>query len=142
MRAVLGLIVVLGAAGWLVYEYGGFKSFDPSKQGKEAREQIQPGMSWKKVVDVAGEPREYQAMQRVTKMIGGQEQVLIKPGPANKFNAGAIQDRIDGGTVEDGFQFSYRFSQSVAYTVVFDANGDVRHVADNATITDLLDMRD
>lgn len=132
MKFILGLLLVCGALFLLMYYGGGLSGFDPSQHGRDAKAAIQPGMSWKKVMDAAGKPREYRIM-----II---QKGFPKPGPVGAFDEKALAGRIDAGTMENGFVFGYRFSESVAFDVYFDGAGNVTTVADAITMSKLLDM--
>lgn len=132
MKFLLGFILVCGAIFLAMYYWGGLGGFDPSQQGRDAKAAIQPGMTWKKVMDAAGKPREYRIM-----II---QKEMPKPGPVAAFNETALAERINSGTIEHGFVFEYRFSESVAFDVYFDGAGDVIYVADAITMSKLLDM--
>ena len=59
MKGLMILLVLGVGVGAAVYFYGGVADFDPSEQGRQAKAAIKPGMTWKKVIDVARKPREY-----------------------------------------------------------------------------------
>ena len=140
MKVILVLVVLIGVGGYLLYDFGGYGSFDPSQQGRDAKAAIKPGMSWSKVVDAAGEPREYRVVIEKRATIGGVEEITYKPGPANKFSRDIVTDRVATSDLPHGFIFEYVFSQSVAFAVTFNDLGNVVGVRDMGTMADLLDM--
>lgn len=132
MRLFLGFVLVVGGAFAALYYGGGFATFDPSQQGRDAKAQIAPGMAWKKVIDVAGEPREYCVM--IVK------KGFVVPGPSVPFQSDQLAQRVAENSLPEGFAFQYRFSESEAFDVTFDASGTVQHVQDAITMATLLDM--
>jgi hypothetical protein len=142
MRLIIVLVLLAGVGGVALYYGGGYKSFDPSKQGEDAKAKITPGMSWTQVIDTCGgPPREYIVIVRETKKEGGVEQIFRKPGPKNPFKKETVERRVADGSLTDGFIFQYQFSSSVAFAVTFDAAGNVVDVGDMITMADLLDLK-
>jgi hypothetical protein len=140
MKVVVGLVVLAVLIGGIVYYAGGVASFDPSQQGRDARAAIKPGMTWKKVVDVAGAPSKYRVIQEKVKRWAGEETVTYEPGAFNPFNADRLGARIAEDSVPHGFLFNYQFSDTVAFTVHFDGTGTVMGIQDAGTLADLLQM--
>jgi hypothetical protein len=139
MKALLGLLIVVGGLGAALY-YSGMFEFDPVQQAKDAKASVQIGMSWEKVADKVGEPKEYRIFVSSKKMIGGKEVEIIKLGPANKFNRANLKQRIADGSLPYGFTFTYVFTAAESFDIVFDATGAVSSVQDNVGIKRLFDM--
>lgn len=140
---VIFVLFVLVAVGWVgVYYVGGYASFDPSEQARLARDAVTPGMTFQEVCEAAGVPRKFQVIRREVHRVGGVEIVEFKPFAESKTSRENIESRIADGTVPDGFQTTYRYSQSVAFTVKYDGQGTVVDVFDEYTMTDLLQTRD
>jgi hypothetical protein len=145
MKFIIVLILLVVVGGLALYYGGGYSSFDPTKQGEEARAAIQKRMSqgvttWTQVCKVGGDPLNYRLMNRRTRTVDGVEQVYYKPGAPNKFDADILTTRINEGNVEGGFILEYQFSAQVAFTVQFDEYGNALSVTDKTTIKDLLQM--
>jgi hypothetical protein len=141
MKVILVLILVAAGAILAFYYGAGYASFDPSEQGRQAKAAIKPGMSWKKVADIAGEPKEYQLFIESKKRIGNEERTIVKPGARNRFDPKVLAGRVESNTIPQGFIFHYYFSDSVAFQVQFDGAGTVTGVHDNVTVADLLGLR-
>jgi hypothetical protein len=139
MKILLVLLILGFGILAVVYFAGGYGSFDPSEQGRQARKAIKPGMTWNKVVAKAGEPNEYQVIERKVSTIGGEEIEFFKPGARNKFNEKVLGDRVKENSLPHGFRFEYRFSQSVAFAVEFDGSGTMVGLVDLPTVADLLE---
>lgn len=142
MRALVGFVLVAGVALVLVYRLGGFEGFDANQQGRDARAKIKPGMSWKKVFDITGEPRKYQVIYLKTRTEGAREYQYYEPGPPNKFNPDTVAARVADGSMPHGFLASLVYSSSEAFTIKFDGTGNVVSVTDAPTMADLLQMKD
>ncbi|HUU85532.1 MAG TPA: hypothetical protein VM243_18690 [Phycisphaerae bacterium] len=140
MKAVLVLIVLIGGVCLAVYYFGGAASFDPSQQGRDARAAVKPGMTLKKVIAAAGEPREYRVINRQVKNFAGQEQEVFKPGAKNPFDFDRVTERIANNELPHGFTLDYFFSNKVAFAVTFDATGTAMSVDDLTTMADLLQI--
>ena len=139
MKFLLGVVVVCAIVFGAVYYGGGFASFDPNKQGKEAMKAIQPGMDWKKVIDLAGEPKEYRVYTKVTREVAGELIEEVKPGAISPFTRENIEQRLKEDNMQEGFIFPYTFSAATAFTVDFDSAGTVVRVNKAITMSDLLD---
>ena len=142
MKAVAILLLLIAIGGVALIYGGGFASFDPTQQGLDAKANITPGMTWTKVIDVAGEPGKFSRILRKTEKIGGQEIEAFRPEPESKFTREKVATAIDEGTVPWGFLVYYNFSQSVAFAVTFDDTGIVTGLHDLTTMADLLQMND
>lgn len=138
MKVVVVLIVLLGVAIAGIYFFGGYRTMDPDKQGTAAKAAITPGMSWKKVLDVAGENPKYRSISLVKEKKGFEHETM---GPEVEFNRSRLASRINNGEVPQGFMFVYRYSERVAFAVRFDGNGKVTDVQDVMTMADLLQTR-
>lgn len=142
MKVILVLLLLLAGGGLLMYYGGGYEDLDPSQQGRDARERIQRGMSWEEVIDVTKAPRKYTKMI-VTGVVGaGEEMELVKRGPKLKFDPARVTARLEKGELPHGFVFDYRYSESVAFSVSFDAEGNVVAVDKMTTMHDLLQYDD
>ncbi|MCP4594312.1 MAG: hypothetical protein GY842_26585 [bacterium] len=141
MKAIFVLLVLFIAGGLAMYHWGGFSTFDPSQQGRDARAAVGRGMTWTKVIDAAGEPREYRVITEKKEKSGGVERSIKKPGGANKFKRDRLADRLANNSLPHGFVFEYQFSQSEAFSVTFDGSGSVISIDDMVTMADLLDMK-
>jgi hypothetical protein len=140
MKVIIGLLVVCAIGGVAIYYGGGYANLDPDQQGKDAKAKITPGVSWKKVVDVAGNPLEWRPFVEQTRGTGANKVVFYKEGPANKFSADVIGRRVADGKLPKGFTFHYRFSNATEFDVKFDDLGNVEYVTDRITAADLLQM--
>ena len=138
MKILLGLLLVCGGLFALLY-YTGMFEFDPAKQAREARAAVRPGMAWDKVADAIGDPKEYRIFIKKAQMIGAAKVEQIKPGPIAPFSRQNIAERLAKETLPLGFTFTYIFSNTEAFTIVFDGYGDVVNVHDAVTMKDLLD---
>ncbi|MBI4718174.1 MAG: hypothetical protein HY763_10245 [Planctomycetes bacterium] len=138
MKTLFKLIVALGILLTLAYYLGGVRGFDASQQGRDARAAIGPGMSWQQVFAATREPKKYRAILKETKKVGGQTQEFLVPGPENKFRREALAARLAENSLPHGFLCTFRYSESVAFTVTFDGGGNVVAVEDAATMADLL----
>lgn len=142
MKVILVLIVLAVIAVGLVYKFGGYESFDPTAQGREAKGKIQPGMTVKQVVDVAGPNGKFHSISIQKQKIRGHEQVRTVKGPAKSFTADQLTARVQRNELPNGFTIEYTFSQQAAFEVVFDSGGKVMAVEDVQTMADLLDSRE
>ena len=140
MKVILVLIILIAAVCLAVYYFGGAVSFDPSQQGRDAKAAIKPGMTLKKAIAAAGEPRKYRVINRQVKTIDGQEFEFLKPGAINTFDADRLADRIANNELPHGFILNYTFSDSVAFAVTFDGSGTVVEVEDTTTMADIFQM--
>jgi hypothetical protein len=140
MKTIIVLVAILGLVVAGVYFFGGYRSFDPTKQGQAARAAITPGMSWNKVVNTAGDPQEYRIMIR-ERGRGKNDPGLVRPGPIGRFTPAGLQQHLANKDLPEGFLFIYRFSNTCAFQVAFDNTGTVTSVADAMTIGDLLNPK-
>lgn len=138
MRTLITFVIVVGgivAGVWYLVENS---KFDPDAQGEQAFTSIKPGMTWKKVVDVAGEPRNWQEVQIKKRSSGGIEWEEMELAVAGKYEASVVRRRIDDASLPDGFVFPYMFSARYAFSVWFDQDGYVTEVTKDRTAADLI----
>ena len=139
MKVFLGLLLLVGVGAGAFYYTGAFE-FNPAQQAKDIKAKIKPGMSYDKVVAVS-KPRKYCIhVKKKQHGIGGAAIETCAPGPEVPFDENAIKDRVDRGGLECGFSFSYNFSQTDSFGVMFDQYGDVVEVYDNNVVKKLFDM--
>ena len=141
MKAIT-ILAFIGLAVWGAMHFiKNAASYDPNAQGAAAKAAIAPGMTWKKVVVAAGEPKHYAVIDRKVQTIAGQQIETFKPAAKNPYSADVIAERILDVSLPHGFVFEYRFSQSVAFAVHFDDLGTVTLVQDLITMADLLQTK-
>lgn len=140
MRIVLWLIVLVGVGWTIVYFAGGYDTFDPSDQCKKPKASIFPGMAYKRVFDITGEPKKWQVVQRKTTRSGDQELEFFEPGPPMPFTRDNFEWRLADGSISHGFQFNVIYSDSVAFTVAFDGYGEVVEAQNSQTLAGFLQM--
>ena len=128
MKAVLGLIVLIGVVIAAMFGLGLFSSEDPQVTLDNLRNAVKPGMTWQQVADVR-EPRKFTRVR--FSAMGGRTQ-------PEKFDRAKIADAISKNEFATGFAFEYRFSNAHAVEVIFDSQGAVETVAKLATVSDLM----
>jgi len=146
---ILMVLVAVGLVG--VYYISGYASFDPTKEGLEARKAIKPGMAWTKVMEIAGEKAKYQEVSKVklaavgsmTTVLGSadEEDSVLVAAPKQAFDRKRVARLLANGEMPYGFALSYTFSNSVAFRIVFDETGSVLAVDDEMTMADLLQLK-
>ena len=136
-KLLIGLIVLGGIGIGAVYLIGGYASFDPTEQGKQAKAAITPGMTWNQVITAAGEPQRYRVF-RLEKSRNLEE--LVRSGQL-KFDMDLFTSDMTNKSFVHGFIFEYVFSPHAAFSVYFDAGGRVDFIEDLKTMADLLDQR-
>lgn len=141
MKTIFIVVVLVAIAGAAFYYLGGYHSFDPSQQGRDARKAIKPGMTLGQVLDAAGEPREYSQLRKDTTKAGGETIERIVPVGPVAFKRGNVERRIADAAFPEGFVLHYKFSESVAFDVQFDQAGAVTGVQDATTLAELLDLK-
>jgi hypothetical protein len=142
MVKAMAIIIVLALGGLaVVYFAGGLSSYDPDKQGAEAKAAINPGMTWKQVIDAAGEPGRYQTYVKDVKTVAGEKIEDLRLTNPMQFDRPLFENDIAGKTMPDGFVFNYVFSHQVAFNVHFDANGLAAGIEDQRTAADILGTR-
>jgi hypothetical protein len=137
MKIVLILIIIVAIGGFIAFKYGGIGSFDPSEQGRQHKAAIKPGMTFQKVIDVAGEPREYSTVIRKVETVDGMEIETFSDSVAVRFDKARFLRRLDDGELQWGFAFPYDYSRSVAFQVNFAGDGTVIDVQDLLTEADI-----
>ncbi|GMU22499.1 MAG: hypothetical protein AMXMBFR13_25850 [Phycisphaerae bacterium] len=138
MKTIIVVIVLCGAALAGLYYFGGFSSFDPNQQGREAKAAITPGMTYQQVLSAAGDHPKYRSITLKTEKRGGQTLSELQEGPPVDFDRKRVDGRVAKNEVPHGFIFHYVFSDSLAFDVVFDATGKVAEVRDAPTMATLL----
>jgi hypothetical protein len=138
MKALLGLILLAGAAAAVLYGTGAL-TFDPAQQASDVKAKVKPGMDYKQVIAVA-QPKKYCVYVKKVDNIGGMQIETWKPGPDVPFDEAALTERIDAGSLGGGFQFRYVFSGSDILIVKFDEFGAVEDVYEDRTIKNLFDQ--
>ncbi len=138
MKAIITLLVVGGLALGAVYMFGGYASFDPDKQGQEARAAIKPGMSLQQVVKVAGSNPRYQQINKMVDKDGNEE---FQEGTPVEFREERVKQAVKDNQVPHGFILTYKYSERIAFSVHFDGKGKVESVEDAFTMGDLLQSR-
>ena len=142
MRLVLGLLVVV-AVGWvMIYFAGGYSTFDPSEQGRQAKAALRPGMSFVQACDITGDPRKFRIINRKTKRVGDEEIVMMVPAPPVKITRERIETRLAEGSLPWGFLVSFTYSTTVAFTVRYDDTGAVVEVSDDMTLANWMEQGD
>ena len=138
MKALFILIILVVIAGAAVYYFGGYASFDPTEEGRQAKAAISPGMTLEQVVDTIGPPGKYAELVKIEKQ--GQE--YIDETGLMGFTLENVRYRIDNNEVPECFFLNYHFSPQASFQVHFDATGVVTHLKDNITMADLLQTRE
>jgi hypothetical protein len=142
MKAIVVLMLVIGLVIAGVYFFGGYQSFDPDQQGKDAKAAIKPGMTWTQVIGVAGENPKLQTISVSKRKVGNRTVEERMLGPKVEFNQKRVANRLAANEYPHGFILCYAFSEQVAFDVAFDGKGVVLDVADAMTIADLLQSRE
>lgn len=141
MKAIIVLMLAIGLVIAGVYFFGGYQSFDPDKQGRDAKATIKPGMTWTQVIGIAGENPKLQTISLSKRKVGKRTIEELMIGPKVEFNRAKVSRRLTNGEYPQGFILSYMFSEQVAFAVEFDSKGVVVDVSDETTIADLLQSR-
>ena len=142
MKVILVLIVLAVIVVGLVYKFGGYESFDPTEQGREAKAKIQPGMTIKQVVDIAGPNGKLHNISVQKQKIRGEEVIKTVKGPGVDFGPDTLTARVQRKELPNGFTIEYTFSQQAAFEVMFDSAGKVTGIEDVQTMADLLGTRE
>lgn len=136
MKAAIGLLVAVILGMYAYYQFGGYATFDPTKQGEEAKATIKPGMPWTAVMDACkGPPQEYHIITPDPKT------KALREGPAIPFDEKQLESDIKAKAVPNGFVFVYKFSEQIAFSVIFSEKGNVVDLHDVRTMADLLQTR-
>ncbi|UCC29040.1 MAG: hypothetical protein JSU86_12640 [Phycisphaerales bacterium] len=139
MKAFIALLVLIGL-GWVVLYYaGGYGSFDPSEQGRQARAALRPGMPFGQACDITGDPKYYRIINRKVRRINGQEVAMMVPAPPVKCTRDRISQRLAEGSLPYGFTSTFTYSTTVAFTVTYDDTGAVKKVVDAVTMADWME---
>lgn len=138
MKFLLGMVVVgLGIIG-LTYSAGGIAGYDPTAQGEEAMEAIQPGMTWERVIETTQPPGKYRSMIASTTPDGFES---VTPAGSQRFDLDSFRKHAAADGYTHGFIFEYRYSAEAAFDVWFDEAGEVASVQMQRGVADLLHMR-
>lgn len=140
MKAILALLILGGLVLGGVYYFGGYKSFDPTKQGRDAKAAIKPGMTLKQVVDVAGGNPKFQPINTFTRKVGNQTIEEERAGLPVDFKQDRVTQQVKQNALPKGFILNYKYSEQTALDVHFDSTGMVTHVTDAVTIGTLLNQ--
>src|SRR5215813_8280462 len=136
------IVILLAVAGFcVVYFAGGVSSYDPAKKGEQAKAAISSGMTWKQVVDAAGEPGHYQTYVKTEKVIKGEKIEELHLSTPIGFDKQLFENEIKNKTMPEGFVFNYMFTMQVAFDVQFDAKGVAGGVVDARTAADFFQTR-
>ncbi|MHC4696784.1 MAG: hypothetical protein ACYTFA_08590 [Planctomycetota bacterium] len=141
MKLLVKVLVAAVLALGVLYYLGGLQGFDSSQQGRDHRAAITPGMSWTKVFDITGDPREYNPLKKDRRGAHGMME-LVAPSAKNKFRRERVSQRLKENSLPLGFEATFHYSNKVAFTVRFDGLGNVVSVRDAATMADLLQYDD
>lgn len=142
MKIIMVLLVLMGI-GWVgLYYVGGYASFDPDQQARDAKAAIHPGMPWTEVFDIASVPQKYRIVNKKTHRVAGEEIVIFVPSPLVKFHRDRLVLHMENNTLPHGFVVEYLYSNREAFSVTFDGSGNVKIVEKMDTMVDMLQMRD
>ncbi len=136
MKAAVGMLVLAVGGIAAFYYFGGYGSFDPTAQGKEALQKIEDAMkkgaiTYKDVIKIAGNPQSYRYYQE--KQAGGEKMVV--PGPElQNFDRATLDADFKDKKTRLGFDFMYTFSGSMRFVVQMDGTGRVGGVAEDETM--------
>jgi hypothetical protein len=138
MKVVVALLLLF-VVGWVVVYYaGGYATFDPVQQARDAKAALKPGMPWQQAFDITGDPPKYRPIFKKEKKIGGETIVSYVPGAPNKFSRSTVGDRLANNSLPHGFICTLVYSTSIAFTLEFDGAGALVNVSDAPTMADLL----
>ncbi len=128
MKIAFGLILMVGVGLFVLYQWGGYGTLDPTQQGRDAQAAITPGMTVEKVFDAIGAPRRFSVVNLKKVKRNGQEVEELVPAPRAKFDRDRFDTNRANGDYPHGFQFEYRHSPASQFQVTFDAAGVVTNV--------------
>ena len=133
-------VLLLLAAIALGVFYFSTRSFDPDKQGEEVQAAVAAAMTkgkttWLQVIDIAGEPQEYQFYMLVKQ--GDIE--MIKLGAATPFDQALLAADIKNNAVPHGFRLTYRYSARTIFSVDFDNVGTAEVLERDESLKRLFD---
>lgn len=137
MKTIIVLVGILAIAAAGLYFFGGYRSFDPSEQGRKAKAAIKAGMPWTAVVTTAGEPQEFRHFIREPAK-RAKALPSVKLGPPVRFRSDVLTQQVANNELPDGFVFIYHFSNKVAFEVTFNNVGAAMSIGDVMTMADLL----
>lgn len=135
---VILLIVAIG--GLVIFYYaGGYGSHDPTQQGKDALAAIEAAIqkgptTWKDVIRIARDPQEVRYV--VIRERNG-EKIPELGGRNDNFDSQLMADDIRNNVAQHGFQFTYRYSGSMWFTVDFDGKGNAESASAQMTPANL-----
>ena len=142
MKAVVGMLALLGV-GWVVFYYvGGYASFDPSDQYRKAKAAIGPGMTWEQVFQVTGDPRKYRIVNRHVERSGGEEHESFSPSAPVDFRRERVSAALSSNGLPHGFVCRFDYTTSEALQLTFDGTGTLIAIEDATTMADLLETKD
>jgi len=98
-------------------------------------------MTVQQVVDIAGDGGKFHNITIREQNIAGQMVRSTVKGPAKELLPNDLARRVANKELPNGFTIEYKFSEQVAFEVVFNKAGLVTDVEDVQTIADLLDSR-
>ncbi len=140
MKAIISLMILAGLIGGGVYYFGGYRDFDPNKQGKAARAAIKPGMTLKQVMDIGGNNPKIQPINTFKHKVGQETVEEERPGLSVPFDHGRTTQQMKGGFLPKGFILNYKYSEQTAFDVYFNGNGVVTAVTDAFTLGTLFNQ--
>jgi len=139
MKLLLGLLVLGGGIAAAFY-YSGMFTHNPGAQAKEIQAKVEKCATMAQVLAVA-EPRKYCIYVKKSETLpDGSTVESWVPGPESNFDQAALQQRIDNGSLEGGFQFNYTYTDVDRFVVKFDASGNVEYVEADDRVRKLFDM--
>jgi len=138
MKAILGAMILMGLAVVVFYFAGGYASFDPAEQGRQAKAAVTPGMSFSQACAITGDPDEFQIISPHTERVLGKEIVVMRPAVPVETSRERINQLLADGGLAHGFLCTFQYSADTAFTVEYDPTGAVLSVSDAATVADLL----
>src|SRR3990172_2617851 len=94
MKAIITLLVLGALAIGGIYYFGGYRTFDPNKQGREAKAAIKPGMSLKEVVKVAGKNPKFQPINAFPVKVGNETVEEERPETPVEFDYERVADSV------------------------------------------------
>jgi hypothetical protein len=135
---LLGLVVLAGgiAAG---FYYSGLFTHDPGAQAKELQAKIENCTTMAQVLAVAEPRKTCIYVKKTSTMPDGTTFDTWHPGPEVKYDKAALEQRIDDGTLEGGFEFHFTFTDKDRIVVKFDQFGNVEYVHSDDRIRKLFD---
>ncbi len=139
MKVILVLFVLIGVGFVVTYYGGGYSSFDPSEQGRQAKAALKPGMPFGQACDITGDPRKFRIINRKVTRERGEDIVTFVPSPQVKCTRERIETRVAEGSLPYGFLCTFTYSNTVALTVTYDDTGAVVNGVDAITVQSLFE---